>query len=225
VVSCNTERYMSRIPDDATAAAALFALYGQPDYAPSRTFSQALEAMLSWRHHPRTYRLWAGEQRDMKTSVTLPSLGRGAFNDQIEAAETGEGLTLRSIGNDPVIVFDDTDIRPGASYRLDLEIDSSVASTVKIYFSDRADPTPVFSETRTLSTPITVGHNKLRIVLDHPTLNNILRIDPLATPGQFHFGNVRLRRLQGGAARHLDVRSVPADRMTGNAAGQADGAD
>jgi hypothetical protein len=181
IITSNVERYLSDVRPDGTGSSVLLSGYGKPDYKPPEEFAEALRAQLSYRYHRTSYTNWMVKYcGDLRFGI----LGHGTLNDQIAVQDLVD-WSFSAIGVDPHFTFTNVVLDPLKRYELHVDMVSDVASTAQLFYSCAQNPQPDFSETRSEKIPLTLGLNKLRFDLNHPTRGTSYRFDPLAHIGSF----------------------------------------
>lgn len=105
-------------------------------------------------------------------------------------------LKLVATGADPVIHIPELPLEAGKEYIIYLNYDSSVQSSLALFYSDANELSPVFSDSRRKSTPVKVGHNEFYISLDYKHLGKSLRLDLLNDPGKIDIHSIEIREVK-----------------------------
>ena len=105
------------------------------------------------------------------------------------------GLKLISTGEDPIILFPVLPITPASEYILHIEMDSSISSTLQVFYSDGNQSGQPYSEKNSIRLNIQRGRNDLYICLDYPSLGKHLRLDPISNSGEVTIMSLELRQI------------------------------
>lgn len=166
----------------------MFNLYGADGYKPSSDFVQAYTAQFSYRYHSGVYEKWAKKRRGEIDLLMCVYEGFGNF--KIQKHLYIEGSDFVSVGNDPILLFQNPNIVPGNRYWINMVLSSSIDSVVQVFYQLEGDKS--FSEESSIKKQVVKGDNTLVIELPLLNLRPILRIDPLRSPGRFKFKHLSL---------------------------------
>lgn len=188
VISSNAERYLSDVKSDRDSHSILFSNYGLEAYRPERSFSEALRAQVSRRHHADVYKRWKRSQPGFP-ALKFDMIGSGFTSQMIEHVESGPYRFL-STGHEPQFIFHNTQLASQKNYVMKVVLQSTVDSRCTVYFSQNAGLTFPFHKDRALSAPVKVGMNTLSFNISAAPRGSLLRLDPLSCEGMFNISDI-----------------------------------
>ncbi|HFU75663.1 MAG TPA: hypothetical protein ENK91_09930 [Bacteroidetes bacterium] len=195
IITGNAERYLSHVKSDNEANSFLFELYGSRDYYPSLDYLEALKAQLSYRFYPHVYQSF----KDKLALLLKPSL-KLFHNYKLHSniKQTHEKKLVFQTNNVGQLWLFCMDFKVGCSYRFSFEVYSSIASTFRIFYSDKELKGYPFSGERVLRYSLREGFNTFSLVCHYQTLGQLLRIDPLLSTGEIEFIVAEVQEIEKG---------------------------
>ena len=125
--------------------------------------------------------VYSNDFKLLKTNKHIVKIGRGNLD-----------FKIKSVGNDPIIIFPQLDFRPGKKYIMHIEATVSVDSEMQIFYSDSDVDGYLYTEHRSIRYPVKSGVNDVYIILDYEKLGKHLRLDPISK----NMGEVEIRKLE-----------------------------
>jgi hypothetical protein len=107
-------------------------------------------------------------------------------------------LKLQSTEKDPIITFAPLAINSTKTYIIRLQLTSSKASTLQLFYSEANRSGYPFAANRMKSAMISKGRNEIYLRFGNNNLGNLLRVDPLVGTGSVVLEQVEIREIQQG---------------------------
>lgn len=104
-------------------------------------------------------------------------------------------LQVVSIGNDPIITFPKLPFKKDKSYIVYIKMNSSVQSTLQLFYSDINETGYPFSEKNSILKAINLGNNEFYILLKKNNLGKNLRLDPISGKGKIKIKAIEIKEV------------------------------
>lgn len=118
------------------------------------------------------------------------------FNQQLNVDHKNDSIHLISTENNPMVNFSPLHFKPNTEYILHIKMESSVKSTLQLFYSDANESGYPFSEKNSLQIQINKGDNDAYILLDYPNLGKYLRFDPIFGVGEVTIKTLDIKEVQ-----------------------------
>ncbi len=119
------------------------------------------------------------------------------FNTHINLMEnTNSAIKLKSIGKDPIISFPILPFENGNKYIIYVKIESSINSTLQVFYSDSNKTGYPFSENKSVRKEIKSGSNDIYIPIEEDSLGKHLRLDPISGAGEVTIQRLEIKKIK-----------------------------
>ena len=193
VFTGNAERYLSNVKSDDEARNFVLKLYGCNDYHPSSKYLKAFQAQLSYYYYKKMYLEYRDSlsENKFKNGCVIPKLEK--WNAQLLPVDSlgKDILSFKSVGNDPMLFFEDVLFNESACYQLEIKVMSSTDSVLQLFYTTIFDTK--LSESKSVKKIVKAGENNLVVEFPAKYLGRRFRLDPLSSVGEFDIIDIRIR--------------------------------
>ncbi len=119
------------------------------------------------------------------------------FSQQIKLLDNSkDSINLISTGEDPIVTFPPLAFMPNSEYILHINLESSVASTLQLFYSDVTETGYPFTGEKSLRIQVNKGNNDIYLRIDYPQLGRHLRLDPISRIGEISINTLEIKQVQ-----------------------------